>query len=333
MARRRNTASPSKTEVMSSRLTSRYFSRVNSFRLAAIFSLALTAASAPAQSGTRAPNANGRVPILEYHLVSDKDTRWGRSVEHFRRDLELLYQRGYRPVTVAQFIDGKYDIPSGMTPVVFTFDDSSPGQFRYIEKNGTLEVDPASAVGIWLDFHRAHPDWGKRATFCLLPGAAAGHAFFGDRGIEGQKSAWRLQKVKFLAEQGFELCNHTLWHANLAKYSDAVVQEQIARGVLAIDSAVAGYKVRTFALPLGIWPKNRALAKSGVWRNPKNGQEVRYNFDAILEVSGPAAHNPTSAKFNPLSLPRIQIMGTELEKTLDDLDKRNDRLVTAGAKK
>jgi len=61
--------------------------------------------------------------------------------------------------------------------------------------------------------------------------------------------------------------NHTLWHANLAKYSDAIVQEQIARGVLAIDSAVPGYKVRTFALPLGVWPKNRALASSGSWHD------------------------------------------------------------------
>jgi len=312
----------------------RYFSRVTTHRLFRLAACALTAAPLLAQNApTRAPNPDGRIPILEYHLVSDKDSRWGRSAEHFKRDLELLYQRGYRPITVAQLIDNKIDIPAGTSPVIFTFDDASPGQFRYIERNGKLEVDPTSAVGIWLDFNAKHPDWGKRATFCMLPGAAAGHAFFGDRNIEGQKSAWRMQKVRFLAEQGFELCNHTLWHANLAKYSDAVVQEQIARGVLAIDSAVAGYKVRTFALPLGIWPKNKALAKSGSWRDPKTGREVHYNFEAILEVSGPAAHGPTHPKFNPLSLPRIQIVGMELEKTLDDLEKKNERYVAGGAKK
>ena len=209
------------------------------------------------------PNDNGRIPILEYHLIADKDTRWGRSADHFRRDLKLLYDRGYRPITVSDLIDKHFDIPAGTSPVVFTFDDASPGQFSYIEKDGQLEIDPNSGVGIWLAFNKAHPDWGKRATFCMLPGASAGHAFFGEKGIAGQKSAWRMKKVRFLAEQGFELCNHTLWHANLAKYSDAVVQEQIARGVMAIDSAVPGYKVRTFALPLGIWPKNRALAKRG----------------------------------------------------------------------
>ncbi len=293
--------------------------------------IALAATPALAQN-SRPANDQGRIPILEYHLIGDKDGRWERSSDRFRKDLEVLYARGYRPITVAQLIDKQFDIPAGMSPVVFTFDDASPGQFRYIERNGQLEVDPKSAVGIWLDFNKAHPDWQKRATFCLLPGAAAGHAFFGDKGIDGQKTAWRLQKVRFLHEQGFELCDHTLWHANLAKYSDAVVQEQIARGVLAIDSAVAGYKVRTFALPLGVWPRNRALARAGSWTDPKTGKTVRYSFDAILEVSGPPAKSPRAAGFDPHSLPRIQILGNELEKTLDQLEtKQWSRYVTPGA--
>jgi peptidoglycan/xylan/chitin deacetylase (PgdA/CDA1 family) len=295
-------------------------------------SIALVAAPAIAQ-GVRPSNEMGRVPILEYHLIADKDSRWGRSAEHFRHDLELLYARGYRPITVAQLVDKKIEIPAGTSPVVFTFDDASPGQFRYIEKNGQVEIDPNSGVGIWLDFHRKHPDWGNRATFCLLSGAAAGHAFFGEKGIEGQKTEWRFKKVKFLADQGFELCGHTLWHANLAKYSDAVVQEQIARGVLAIDSAVPGYKVRTLALPLGIWPKNRTLASRGVWHDPKGKRDVPYAFDAILEVSGPPAMSPMNGKFNPRSLPRIQMIGNDLEKALDQLDKTGERYVTGSSAK
>jgi hypothetical protein len=291
------------------------------------------AATAGVHAQQRAPNENGRIPILEYHLITDKDSRWGRSAEHFRRDLKLLYDRGYRPISVSQLVEKQFDIPSGTSPVVFTFDDASPGQFSYIEKDGQLEVDPNSAVGIWLEFNKAHPDWGKRATFCMLPGAAAGHAFFGEKGIDGQKSAWRLKKVRFLADQGFELCDHTLWHANLAKYSDAVVQEQIARGVLAIDSAVPGYKVRTFALPLGVWPKNRALASRGTWHDPKSGRDVSYSFDAILEVSGPSAPSPYTAQFKPYSLPRVQMVGTELEKELDRLDASHQRYVAGESRK
>jgi hypothetical protein len=293
--------------------------------------------SAPAQSQAasasavaRSPNEQGRIPILEYHLVGGKDSRWGRSSARFRRDLELLYARGYRPITVAQLVDGKIDVPAGTSPVVFTFDDASPGQFRFTERNGKTEVDPESAVGVWLEFNRTHPDWKNRATFCLLSGATEGHAFFGEKGIEGQKSAWRFEKLRLLANAGFELCAHTLWHANLAKYDDRAVQEQIARSVLAIDSAVSGYRVRTFALPLGIWPKNRALATAGSWRDPRSGREVKYAFDAVLMVAGNPVASPTTAGFNPLKLGRVQVFGDELERLLDRLDARNERFVSSG---
>ncbi len=280
--------------------------------------------------GRLRPNPLGRVPILEYHLIADSDSRWGRSWRHFRQDLQLLYDRGYRPVTVSQLVSRHLDIPPGTSPVVFTFDDASPGQFRFIEHEGKLEVDPTSAVGIWLAFHATHPDWGDRATFCLLPAASAGHAFFGDRGIQGQRTAWRLEKVKFLADHGFELCDHTLWHADLAKYSDEVVQEQIARGEIAIDSAVPGYRVRTFALPLGIWPRNRALARQGSWKDPKTGRVYTYDFDAILEVSGGANRSPYDPKFDAFSLHRIQVFDGALPRELDLLDRMRNRYV-AGA--
>ena len=282
--------------------------------------LAALALPAAAQAPARAPRLDGKVPILEYHLIGGTDGRWSRSVASFKADLELLYARGYRPVTVGELLDRQLDIPAGTSPVVFTFDDASPGQFRYVERDGTLEVDPGSAVGIWLAFAQRHPDWRRKATFCLLPAAAAGHAFFGDRGVDGQKTEWRLRKVRFLAEQGFELCDHTLWHAQLDKYDDAVVQEQIARGAMAIDSAVPGYRVRTFALPLGLWPKNRALAREGAWREPRSGRLVKYAFEAILEVSGHPSPGPFSAGWNPLSLNRQQVIGDALVKLLDRLE-------------
>ncbi len=279
---------------------------------------------------TRAPNHLGRVLVLEYHLIGDHEGLYSVTREHFRNDLEMLYKSGYRPITVRDLIDKKIEIPAGMSPVAFTFDDASPEQFRYVERDGKLEVDPTSGIGIWLDFAKTHPGWTNRATFCVLPGAAAGHNFFGDRGVQGQKSEWRFRKVKWLADQGFELCDHTLWHANLAKYSDAVVQEQIARGALAIDSAVPGYKVRTFALPQGAWPKNRTLAHEGSWRDPKSGKVVTYKFDAILEVGGGASKSPFDAQFDPLRLSRFQVIGSSLEKALATLDKTGTRYV-AGA--
>jgi peptidoglycan/xylan/chitin deacetylase (PgdA/CDA1 family) len=278
----------------------------------------------------RIPNELGRIPIIEYHLIGDKEGRWERSRQGFRDDLESLYRRGYRPVTVAQILDRKIDLPRGMSPVVIVFDDASPGQFSYIERNGNLEIDPESAVGMLLDFNRRHRDWANAAVFCLLSGASQGRSFFGDTGVAGQKSEWRFPKVRFLVRAGFELCAHTLWHANLGAMSDAMVQEQIARGVMAIDSAVPGYDVRTFALPLGVWPKNRALAKSGSWQVPRSGRAINYDFDAILRVAGGPARSPYDPEFDPLSIPRVQVFGNELEKWLNQLDRSGTRYVSDG---
>jgi peptidoglycan/xylan/chitin deacetylase (PgdA/CDA1 family) len=275
----------------------------------------------------------GRIPILEYHVIGDSAK--GLFVitrETFQRNLQTLYDRGFRPITVAQLLDRDFSaVPPGMSPVVFTFDDASPEQFSYVERNGRLEIDPTTAVGMWMDFAKKHPDWKGRATFCLLPAAEAGHAFFGDKEKwRGQKKEWRFAKVKWLADNGFELCNHTLWHAQLNKFPDAFVQEQIARGQLAIDSVVPGYRVRTFALPQGLWPKNRALAWRGTWTDPKSGTAVSYEYDTVLEVSGGPARSPFDPEFDARKLPRVIVFGNELEKALDRLDQSRTRFVWDG---
>lgn len=288
---------------------------------------------APSTSFAQFGDRTGRIPILEYHIIGDSSK--GMFIitrDEFRRDLRQLYERGYRPITVAQMVGKDFrDVPPGMSPVVFTFDDASPVQFSYVERDGRLEIDPESAVGIWMDFARKHPDWKGRATFCLLSGAESGHAFFGDKErFRGQKKEWRFQKVKWLADNGFELCNHTLWHAQLNKYPDAFVQEQIARLQVAIDSAVPGYKVRTMALPLGLWPKNRELAWRGSWTDPRTGMTTRYDHDTVLEVAGGPARGPFDPEFDGRRLPRVIAYGDEVKKTLDQLDRTRTRFVWDG---
>jgi peptidoglycan/xylan/chitin deacetylase (PgdA/CDA1 family) len=276
-----------------------------------------TASAAP-----RTPNEMGRIPIVEWHQIVDADGSYKVSRDRFRAELNELYSRGYVPISLADLLDKHIDLPAGKSPVLFTFDDASPSQFSYLERNGALEIDPRSGVGILMDFIKTHPDWKPRGLFCVLPAAAAGHAFFGEKGIDGQKSAWRFPKLKFLVDQGFELCNHTLWHAMLNKYNDAVVQEQLARGAMAIDSAVPGYKVRGFALPYGLWPKNRPLAFAGSWYDKKAKRAVTYTNEAVFEVAGGPARSPYDPQFTPRSLPRVPLQGgTKLTPTLDAMDK------------
>jgi peptidoglycan/xylan/chitin deacetylase (PgdA/CDA1 family) len=284
----------------------------------------------PAGAADRTPNELGRIPVLEYHLLGDPESHWKVSTQRFRQNLETLYARGYRPVNMTDVLDRKLDLPAGLSPVVLVFDDASPGQFSYVERDGKLEIDPNSAVGMLMAMNRKHSDWSRKGVFCMLPAAQQGHAFFGEKGIKGQKSEWRFKKVQFLKEQGFELCNHTLYHANLGKQTDAKAQEFIARGDMAIDSAVPGYRVRTFALPLGVWPKNKPTAWAGSWTDPKSGRTVRYKYDAVLEVAGGPTRSPHDPLFNPHSINRVEVFARELEKTLDQLDRSGNRYVSDG---
>ena len=249
----------------------------------------------------------GKIPVLEYHVIGgEKNALYTRTVASFKADLEDVYKRGYRPITIAQMLDKNFrDVPGGMSPVVFVFDDASPEQFRYIEQQRPARRSiPTSG-----DRHLARLredasglEEPRRRSACSTA-ARAGHNFFGDGPkFNGQKKEWRFQKVKWLADQGFELCDHTLWHMMLSKYPDAAVQEQIARNVMGIDSAVPGYKIRTMALPYGLWPKNRQLAWQGTWTDPKTGTgapvQVRRGARGVAAVRRESPYDPA---FNPHS--------------------------------
>ncbi len=309
--------------------------RWRTFGLAAaglVIAIAATGRTRPGglAQADREPNELGRIPILEYHAIGDTELRWQRERSRFRADLELLYARGYRPVGIGEVVDRSIDLPAGLSPVVITFDDASPSQFRYLERGGVLEIDSTSAVGIWLDFARTHPEWRNRAVFCVLTGAGAGHAMFGERGIDGQRGEWRHAKLRDLVQLGYELCGHTNVHTNLDRVTADAVPMHIARGLLAIDSAVPGYRVRSFAVPYGAWPADTASVRAGSWRDPRSGRLVSYRFDAIFHAWGGPARSPFDPAFDPLRLPRVQATAGLLEQTLDELDAKRLRYVSDG---
>ncbi len=262
------------------------------------------------------PNELGRIPILEYHLIEQNDTRWGRSAAGFRHDLERLYRAGYRTLGVGDYIDGRIALAAGTHPVILTFDDSSPGQFRYITRNGKAEIDPDCAVGIMIDFSAKHPDFGRKAIFFVLPGAAEPHRLFGQPEYEGRK-------LRELALMGFEIGNHTLWHANLGKYDALTVKKQLALAVQSIQRYVPGYRVRALSLPFGVYPKDFSLAVEGSYAGTK------YHDEAIFLVAGGPAYSPFSKECNLLRLPRIQVTGEALKSWLDRLAVRPDELFTS----
>jgi len=290
-------------------------------RLLLVLSLILTAALLLVSfvaAGELAPNELGRVMILEYHKIDYPEERWTRTPENFRRDLETLYAKGYRLINLGDLLDRRIALPAGTTPVVLTFDDSSPGQFRYLEQNGTLEIDPKSAVGILEAFTREHPDFGRGATFYVLPGANPPNRLFNQPALEGKK-------LQYLASHGYEIGNHTLWHANLAKYPEATVRAQVAEAQVWIQRHVPEYRTRTLALPHGMYPTD----VSWVLRGSAKG--TSYSHDAVLMVAGGAAASPYSRSFDAVRLPRIQAVERELAYWLTYFDKNpGERFVSDG---
>ena len=290
-------------------------------RLLLVLALILTAAlllASFAGAEPLLPNEAGRVMILEYHKIDYPEERWTRTPENFRRDLETLYARGYRLVGLGDLLDGRIDLPAGTTPVVLTFDDSSPGQFRYLETDGTLEIDPKSAVGILEAFAREHPDFGRAAVFFVLPAANPPNRLFNQPAHSGRK-------LQFLASRGYEIGNHTLWHANLGKYDETIVRGQIASAQEWIQRHVPDYKIRALALPHGVYPKDVSWALSGSVKG------VTYSHDAILQVSGGPAPSPFSRDWDAVRLPRIQALEEELRHWLVYFERNpGERFVSDG---
>lgn len=244
-------------------------------------------------------NEAGKVMILMYHVIgADKEKDWAQTADNFRRDLNTLYEEGYALLDINDFVNNNIKVPAGKTPVVLTFDDGSPGHFRYLEKeDGTKEIDPECAVGILLDFEREHPDFGHAAVFYV------------NQEPFGQRKYWQ-EKLQELDALGFTIGNHSLGHAYLNKLSGADVQKQLSLLIQRVEEAVPGYEVTTLALPFGIFPTERNLAAQGSYEGHS------YNHTALLKVGANPAHAPNHVNFDALALPRVQASTVELEKWL-----------------
>jgi len=278
----------------------------------------LAAAQTPQAAVPLPPNELGRVMILEYHKIDTPENRWTRTPENFKKDLTRLWERGYRTIALTDYIEGKIALPAGTTPVILTFDDSSPGQFRYIQRGNDWVIDPECGIGILEAFAREHPGFGHAATFYVLPGAKPPNQLFNQPELA-------TRKLQYLVSQGYEIGNHTLWHAELGRYPEATVRDQLATAQEWVQRHVPGYRFRTMALPMGSYPKQLAWAISG----EAKGQT--YKHEAILMVAGGAAPSPYAKNFDPYHLPRIQAIDHDLDYWITYFDRNpGERFVSDG---
>ncbi|MCZ7661941.1 MAG: polysaccharide deacetylase family protein [Thermoleophilia bacterium] len=251
----------------------------------------------PERAAAIGANEMGLIPVIEYHLIGPSESRWTRTPENLRKDIALLKAEGFYPINLSDLVAGDIDVPAGKTPVVLTFDDSSPGQFRYLD-DGTL--DPDSAVGI-MQRAAAEGDWASRATFFILLDVQPD-----DRVVFGQPES-RKEKLQQLVSWGYEVGSHTVTHLNLKKATREEATKQLAVSKATLEDYVGGgYQVNTISIPFGEYPEDDALLASG----QHEGQT--YAYRGAVEVAGGPAPSPFSTRFKPLHIPRIEVTGTAL---------------------
>lgn len=239
------------------------------------------------------PNELGRVMVLEYHLIGYPEDRWRRTPENLKKDLQLLYDHDYYPVSVHAIASGDLNVPAGKTPFALTFDDSSAGQFRYLEKNGKSVIDPECAVGILEDFKKVHPDFPLTATFYVLPAIKPTLRLFA-------QPEYKQQKLEWLEKNGYEIGSHTWFHAQLSKLSDEEAQKHLAMFVKELRAFLPNYEPKSLALPLGMHAKNRALEVSGQFEG------THYKHESVMLVGSATSVSPYSKKFDAFAIQRVQ---------------------------
>ncbi len=272
----------------------------------------------PVRTESLASSNTGRVMVLEYHKIDRPESRWTRTPENFRKDLQRFYDKGYQLIRMDEFLENRIRVGKGKTPLILTFDDSSPGQLRFLpDGKGGYRVDPDCAVGILESFHAKHPDFGLAAIFYVLPAADPPNKLF-------NQPEYAQEKLRYLVRKGFEIGNHTLWHATLSKQSAEGVRRQLALAVKAIQEAVPGYEVKSLSLPMGIYPKDISILKKGSYDG------VSYHNKGVVMVTGGPAFPPSHKSFDSLRIPRIQAVEREINYWLRYFDEHPEERYAGG---
>lgn len=253
------------------------------------------------------PDESGEIPIVMFHnfiedLNKTSDNEWTTSFDEFEKLLNTLYNQDYRLISMRDFIDHDISVPAGKIPMVFTFDDGTPGQYSLIEMNGKLEVNPKSAVYAMLKFHEVHPDFGLKGIFYLNM----------DKENKTFEGAGTLkERLDILLGYGFEIGNHSWGHINFETVSNKTqINEGLGKNQKYLGDLIGGLKFYSLALPYGGKAPD-SLANDMV-RGDYEG--VQYNNETIMGVgylpSVPSVHT----EYNPHYVRRIRSKGkTEIK--------------------
>ncbi len=270
------------------------------------------------------PNEMGQIMIIMYHgLVNKKPhPNYQRTPADFKKDMQALYDKGYRLISLSDLINNDIKVKAGYTPVVLTFDDGMSSAFSLKMVDGELKPTPGCVVDILQKFSAEHPDFGNTALFAIN-GEEPDKMFRGD--------GTYAERLKYLIDNGYEIANHTLTHPHLGTISAEKIQKEIALNHKLISEALPKYNINCLVYPYGERPKKdiRGYAIKGEYGG------IKYDYAlALKEGQSGASATPGHVKFDPLNIPRVrgsEGARTDLWWSLDYFEKNpSERYISDG---
>jgi len=242
------------------------------------------------------PYEVGQTMVIMYHGIVDSradNEVYQRTREELRNDLQALYDRGYRLISMKDLYENNVTTAAGYTPVVITFDDGLASSFSLVEENGVLVPTPGCGLDIIMQFAAEHPDFGMAATFYVngapTPFAGAGTV---------------AERLQFLIDNGCDVGNHTYSHADLYTLSAEGIQREMALVDKMIREALPDYEPIGVAYPLGKRPESDML-RPLVFAGESDGWAYTYEYGLAVGQSG-VSSTPNRVSFNPWNLSRVR---------------------------
>jgi hypothetical protein len=246
----------------------------------------------------------GNVPIMMYHGIHDitdneytggnvdKDG-YQRTSEAFRNDLEFYYQNGYRMIRLEDYINGIVDVEAGYSPIIITFDDGLSNAIKVtgLNDDGSIIIDPQSAVGILEEFKAKYPDFNVTATF------------FVNGGLFNQ-SEYNEKILNYLIDNGYDIGNHTYSHVDFTTVDSEKSVKEVGSLYNLLDKYIQGKYVNIVALPFGSPYKKTHENFSSIMSGTYEGKS--YNTVATLRVGWEAEYSCFNVNFDKTFLKRIR---------------------------
>ncbi|TDC75015.1 polysaccharide deacetylase family protein [Actinomadura sp. 7K507] len=271
------------------------------------------AAAAPGAVAVKA-NELGQVPVLMYHRIVEKPDRpLDRTPKELYDELTRLAKGGYCPITAAEFVGGRFNVPAGKHPVVLTFDDGTPDHFA-LDAQGRPKA--GTAVEVIQRVAAENPGFRPVATFYMT------------RELFGMEDEQASAAVPWLVRRGYEIGNHTMNHPDLGGMSEKEVRKEIGE----IEDRIVrltGKHATTLAYPFGVLPRKR------VWAQKSDG---KYEFQGNFVAGWRPSLSPFDEEFDRWEISRVRSEGKIKEDDckkycstawLEHLDKNPDERYTS----